>query len=59
MDYAIPSVIGTGLCEEEITISFAKMIHRKIKAQETGTFYPLSGKNLSTVMKTHFTLIFF
>ena len=28
--YVIASIIGTGLRDEEITISFAKMIHRKI-----------------------------
>ena len=58
VDYVITSVIGAGLCDEEITISFVKMILWKIKAQETGTTFPLSAENLSVVMKTQFTLIF-
>ena len=33
VDYAIASIIGAGLRDEEITISFAKTIHQKIKAQ--------------------------
>ena len=52
--YAIASIIGAGLCDEEITISFAKMIHRKIKAQETGTTFPFSTENLSAIMKMQF-----
>ena len=52
---SIASIIGAGLHDEEITISFAKMIHRKIKAQETGTTFPLSAENLSGVIKTQFT----
>ena len=55
VDYAIPSVIWTGLRDDEITISFAKRIHRKINAQETGSFFPLSAENVFAVMKTHFT----
>ena len=47
VDYAIASIIGAGLRDEEITISFAKMIHQKIKAQETGTSFPLSAEKLS------------
>ena len=35
VDFAIASIIGAGLHDEEITISFAKKIHRKIKGQET------------------------
>ena len=46
IDYAIASIIGAGLRDEEITISLAKMIHRKIKVQETGTSFPLSAENL-------------
>ena len=38
--------IGAGLPDEEISISFAKMIHHKIKAQETGTSFPLPAENL-------------
>ena len=53
-DYAIASIIGAELCDEEIIISFAKMIHQKIKAQETGATFPLSAENLSAVMKTQF-----
>ena len=41
--------------DEEITISFGKMNHRKIKAQETGTTFPLSTENLSAVMRAKFT----
>ena len=55
VDYAIASISVAGLHEEEITISFAKMIHQKIKAQETGTTFLLSAENLSAAMKTHFT----
>ena len=55
VDYAITSTIGAGLRNEETTISFAKMIHRKIKAQETGTTFLLSAENLSAVMKMQFT----
>ena len=55
VDYAIVSVIGVGLRDAEITISFAKIIRRKLKAQETGTTVPISAENLSGVMKTQFT----
>ena len=55
VDYAIASIIRAGLRNEEITISFAKMIPRKIKAQERGTTFPLSTENLPAVMKTQFT----
>ena len=55
VDYAIASIIGAELRDEEIAIYFAKMIHRKIKAQETGTTFPLSAENLSAIMKTQFT----
>ena len=55
VDCAITSTIGAGLRNEEITISFAKMIHRKIKAQETGATFLLSAENLSAVMKMQFT----
>ena len=48
--YAIASIIGAGLLEEEIAISFAKMTHRKIKAQEIGTNFPFSAENLSAVI---------
>ena len=59
VDYAIASITGAGLRDEEITISFAKMIYRKTKAQETGTTFRLSAENLSAVMKAKFTKIFF
>ena len=55
VDYAIASIIGAELRDEEIAIYFAKMIHRKIKAQETGATFPLSAENLSAIMKTQFT----
>ena len=54
LDYAIASIIGAVLHDEEITISFAKMIHLKIKTKETGTIFPLSAEKLSAVMKTCF-----
>ena len=46
---------GAELRDEEITISFAKITHQKIKAQDTGTTFPLSAENLSAVMKGKFT----
>ena len=46
VDYVISSIIGAGLPDEEITISFAKIIHRKIKAQETRASFPLSAEKL-------------
>ena len=52
---SIASIIGVGLHDEEITPSFAKIIHRKIKAQETGTAFQLSAENLSAVKKTQST----
>ena len=54
VNYAIASVIGAGLHDEEITISFGKMIHQKIKARETGTTFPSSAEILSAVMKAKF-----
>ena len=44
VDYPTASIIGAELCDKEIIISFAKMIYQKIKAQETGTAFPLSEK---------------
>ena len=52
---SIVSIIGAGLHDEEITVSFAKMIHRKIKVQETRTTFRLSAEDLPAVMKTQFT----
>ena len=46
VDCANAAIVGGGLGEEEITISFAKMFHREIKAQETGTILPLSTERL-------------
>ena len=46
------SVSGSGLRDEEITISFTKTIYRKSAAQETGVSFPLSAEKLSEVMKT-------
>ena len=46
VDYAIPSIIEAWVRKEKIMISFAKMSHRKMKAQETGTSFPLSAENL-------------
>ena len=42
-DYVIVSIIRAGLSDEEITISFGKMTNCKMKAQETGTSFPLSA----------------
>ena len=53
VDYAIASISVAGLHEEEITISFAKMIHQTNKS--SGTPFLLSAENLSAAMKTHFT----
>ena len=58
VDYVIASIIGAKLRDEEITISFAKITHQKIKAQDTETTFPLSAENLSAVMKGKFTQIF-
>ena len=44
VDYPTASIIGAELRDKEIIISFAKMIYQKIKAQETGTTFPLSEK---------------
>ena len=44
VDYVIALIIGAGLRDEKIAISFAKMIHRKIKDQETGTILPLPAE---------------
>ena len=49
VDYAIATTIGAGMRDEEMTISFAKMIHRKIKAQEPELTFPISAENLSAV----------
>ena len=54
-DYVITSIIGAGLHDEKIAISFAKKIHQKIKDQATGTTFPLAAENLSAVMKAKFT----
>ena len=58
VDYAMASIIGLGCVMKRSRLFFAKMIHRKTKAQETGTTFPLSPENLSAVMKTQFTNIF-
>ena len=44
--YAIASTIRTGLGDEEITISFAKMMHRKMKAQQTRASLSISPENV-------------
>ena len=58
VDTTIAAIIAVGLRDKQITISFAKMIHRKKKFQETGTTFPLSAEYLSAVMKTHLQRIF-
>ena len=35
VDYALASIIGCGLRDSEITLAFAQMVHRKLKANET------------------------
>ena len=47
------------LSDEEITVFFAKVIHGKIKAQETGTSFQLSAENLSAVVKMAIYIDFF
>ena len=46
VDYAIPSIIEAWVRDEKIMISFAKMSHRKMKAQETRTSFLLSAENM-------------
>ena len=46
VDYVIATIIGAGLRDEKITISFAKMIHQKKKKdQETGITFSLPAEN--------------
>ena len=42
IDYAMASIVGAGLPDEEIAISFPKMIHRKIKAQLNKNKFPIT-----------------
>ena len=42
VDTTIAAIIAVGLRDKQITISFAKIIYRKKKIQETGTTFPLS-----------------
>ena len=44
VDYVVALMIGAELLDEKIAISFAKMIHRKIRDQETGTILPLPAE---------------
>ena len=41
VDYAIASISVAGLHEEEITISFAKMIHQKNKSSGNRNNFPI------------------
>ena len=59
VDYVITSVIGIGLPDKEITVFFAKVVRGKIKAQETGTSFPLSAENSSAVVKMAIYIDFF
>ena len=45
VDYVIATIIGAGLRDEKIAISFAKMIHQKKKDQETGITFSLPAEN--------------
>ena len=45
VDCGIASIIRAGLHDEEITVSFTKMIHHKMKAQQTGTSFPFSAES--------------
>ena len=41
-DYALASLVGTGLRDAEITVTFAQMINQKIKVRETKMEFPVS-----------------
>ena len=58
VDFAIASVMVAWLRDKKNAISFAKMIHQKIKAQEIGTIFTLSAENLFAVIKTQCTYFF-
>ena len=47
------------VCLMKRSVFFAKVIHGKIKAQETGTSFPLSAENLSAVVKMAIYIDFF
>ena len=42
VDYALASIVGCGLLDSEITLAFAQMVHRKLKANETKQEFPIS-----------------
>ena len=41
VDYALASIVGCGLRDSEITLAFAQMVHRKLKANETKQEFPI------------------
>ena len=45
VDYAMASIIGTGLRDKKVTLAFVKMIN-KLKSEELSKNFPLSSKNL-------------
>ena len=46
IDYAMSSIIESWLKNEEITLTFSKMINHELKSQELSENFPLSTKNL-------------
>ena len=40
-DYALASLVGTGLKDAEITVAFARMINWKMQPRETNTEFPV------------------
>ena len=52
-DYALASRIGAGLRDADITISFARMINRKIKASKEKMEFPVSVDPLIKQLNSH------
>ena len=46
VEYAMASIIESGLRDTEITLAFAKIINHKLKSQELSKNFPLSSKTL-------------
>ena len=46
VDCALASIVGCGLRDSEITLAFAQMVHRKLKANETKQEFPISIEKL-------------
>ena len=51
--YALASLVGAGLRDAEITVAFARMINRKIKARETKMEFPVSLDTLIKILDTY------